>query len=143
MVDIDDSFNLIYKYSPEVIITFNEGILEQLDNNDLSGLPPNTSLYVRDFYSFILEFSNKDIIKIFRSPILCKFKDSDKKIKIFSFEHLKIILQNKIKNNVYQVPNYYSYYSREDKDININEIEKTKIYLERFNYCKLNLIQYN
>ena len=132
MVDVDDSYNLIYKYNKEDKIIFDSKLLMKLKMNDLSDLPENTSLNVEGIEFFILEFNDKKMVKIFTNPVLCKFKDLDDKIKIFSFDHLKIILQRKIKEKVYSNPYYYSNSSGENVYININEIEQTEIYIDNY-----------
>ena len=132
MVDVDDSYNLIYKYDKEHNIIFDSKLLMKLKMNDLSDLPENTSLNVEGIEFFILEFNDKKKVKIFTNPVLCKIKDLDDKIKIFSFDHLKIILQRKIKEKVYSNPYYYSNSSGENVYININEIEQTEIYIDNY-----------
>ena len=132
MVEVDGSLNLIYNLSPQKKIIFDEEFLQKLKEADLSELPENTSLEMIGLEFFILKFENNKTIKIFTDSVSCKLKDTEKIIKIFSFDHLKIILQNKIKEKVYKNPYYYSNDIGENIDININEIDKTKIYLEDY-----------
>ena len=132
MVEVDDSFNLIYKVGPEEKITFNDELLQNLKEKDFSKLPNNTIVKMKGIEFFELIFQDNKKVTIFTDSISCKFKDSEKTIKIFSFEHLKIILQNKINEKVYTIPYYYSNKKEEIINLNIDEIDKTKIYLEDY-----------
>ena len=132
MFDINDSHQLIYNCSSGVNITFSDSLLQKLNENDLSGLPANISVFLGGIEFFELELIDTAKLKIFRFPVECKIKDLNKPIKIISFEHLKIILQKKIKENVYKIPYYYSNFLGKDVYINIDEIEKTSIYLDKY-----------
>ena len=132
MFDINDSYQLIYNCSSGVNITFSDSLLQKLNENDLSGLPANISVFLGGIEFFELELIDTAKLKIFRFPVECKIKDLNKPIKIISFEHLKIILQKKFKENVYKIPYYYSNFLGKDVYINIDEIEKTSIYLDKY-----------
>ena len=132
MVDIDEFYQLTYVHDINTKRTITDKLLEKLKNKDLIELPNETSLYLGGIKFFRLVFDNNKELQIFRFPIECKFKDLTKPIKIFSFEHLKIILEKKIKENIYKQPYYYSENLRKDIYINIDKIEKSRIYIEKY-----------
>ena len=110
MIDIDESYQLTYTHDihdthdthdihdthdTNTKVTFTDKLFEKLKKKDLSEFPKGTSLFSGGLEFFRLVFSNNKELHIFRFPIECKFKDLTKPIKIFSFEHLKIILEKK------------------------------------------------
>ena len=147
MIDIDESYQLTYTHDihdthdthdihdthdTNTKVTFTDKLFEKLKKKDLSEFPKGTSLFSGGLEFFRLVFSNNKELHIFRFPIECKFKDLTKPIKILSFEHLKIILEKKIKENIYKQPYYYSENSRKDIYIDIDKIEKSRIYIDKY-----------
>ena len=128
MIEINDSFEFIYTDSLKNKITINEKMLKQLNENDLSSLPKETTFINKGFEFFILLFKDNSKLTIFRDPVQCKIKDIDNNVSIYSFDHLKLIL-TKI---IYKNPCYYSNFRKKTIKININKIEDTEIYLEEF-----------
>ena len=132
MVEIDDYYNLIFNYSKDRKIIINEELLNKLDDKDLSNLPEKTSLFLESIEFFVLEFNDNRKLKLFKFFVNCKFKDLENPIKIFSFEHFKMILNKKIKEDIYKNPFYISENSGEIIYIDINKIESSSIYLDEF-----------
>ena len=132
MVEIDDYYNLIFNYSKDRKIIINEELLNRLDDNDLNSLPEKTSLLLESIEFFVLKFNDERRLKLFKFFVNCKFKDLENPIKIFSFEHLKMILDKKIKENIYKNPFYISKNSGEIIYIDTNKIESYPIYLDEY-----------
>ena len=81
---------------------------------------------------FKLVFNDGKELKIFKLYVECKLKDLMNPIKIFSLDHLKIILQKKINEKIYTKPYYYSNFSRKYIYIDLDKIEEAKIYLDNY-----------
>ena len=132
MFDIDDLYQLNYSLSSGKKIIFSDKILQKINDKDLSEFPEKTSLFLEGFEYFILNFNDKEKLKIFRFPIKCKFKDLKEEIKIISDVHFKLILQKKLNEKIYTNPYYYSKYSKKNININIDDIEKAQIFLDKY-----------
>ena len=129
MFGINESSQLVYNYKSgekTTKITFDDSLLMDINDNNLNKFPEKTSLFLGGIEFFKLVFCNNDVLKIFRFPVKCKFKDLNE-IKIVSFEHLKIILETK----EYKKPYYYSEKKRKYIYINMDDIEKSYIYLDK------------
>ena len=132
MVEVDNSYQLIYNHYSGNKIIFNDSLLEKLNMKDYSCLPADTTVFLEKIEFYKLVFGDGNELKIFRIAVNCKFKDLVNPIKIFSPEHFRIILERKIKEDVYNNPYYYSNFWEKNIYININKIEETKIYLETY-----------
>ena len=130
MIAIDESYQFLYKMSQNDKIIINGEFLLKLNNNDFLFLPKNISIKPKGLEFFELEFTNKQKIKIFRYPMTCKLKDLNNTIQIVSSEHLKLILEKKLKEKVYKNPYFYSKIYRKNIFIDINKIEDITIYFD-------------
>ena len=132
MIEVDDEYQLIYKDNSGTKTIINEAFLNKLQENDYSGLPFITSVTLREMEFFKLVFNDGKELKIFKLYVECKLKDLMNPIKIFSLDHLKIILQKKINEKIYTKPYYYSNFSRKYIYIDLDKIEEAKIYLDNY-----------
>ena len=132
MLDINDSYQLVYKLDDRFNIIIDDSLLKKLNERDYSLLPPKTTVLSEGISFFKLEFCDKKKLKIFMFSIECKFKDIPSPIKIFSFDHFKIILQKKIQGKVYKSPYYHSNVLKKDIYIDANNIDNLKINIENY-----------
>lgn len=126
MLEVDQSYKLIFKMNNEKSIVIDEQLLEKLENGDKSSLPNNTVVH-ENLAFFHIIFDNNIKIKIFRYPVECKFIDMEASIKIFAYEHFKAILEKKLKENIYHYPYFYSQLSYEMIYIDMNKIDDLSI----------------
>ena len=132
MVDLDESYQFIYKMNQNEQIIINGEFLQKLNNNDFSVVPKNVSIKPKDIEFFELEFSNKKKIKIFRYAVTCKFKDLNNIIQIVSSDHLKLIMKKKIDEKIYKNPYFYSKLYRDKIFIDIDKIEDLEMYFDNY-----------
>ena len=132
MFEINDSYQLIYKYNETDHIVVDNTLIVKKMNEKLSELPKGSSILTTKLYYSIIMFSDKKELIVFINPVHCKFIDLKDTIPIYSFEQLKLILQKKINQNVYSFPYYYSTKKRKEFFIVINEIENIPIYHETY-----------
>ena len=132
MTDINDSYQLTYTDDLGNKIIINEKLIKELELQNYSQLPENTIVTLEGFAFYIINFNNKKKLKILKKPKDCKFKNLNYTVKIFSNEHLKIILKKQIEKKIYTSPYYYSKYLRKNIYINIDKIDELEIYLEKY-----------
>ena len=132
MVDIDESYQLIYKMNPDEQIIINGEFLKKINNNDFSVVPKNVSIKPEGIEFFELEFSDKKKIKIFRYIMTCKLKDLNNPIQIVSCDHLKLIMKKKMDEKIYKIPYFYSKLYRDKIFIDVDKIEDLEIYFDDY-----------
>ena len=123
---IDQFYQLNFKINSQSQIIVNKDLLEKLENYDYSPFPKDTEINRTQPSIFDIYIKGGRNIKIFRIPIDCRIRISEveKKISLYSYKHLKIIL-NQLKNE-YKNPNYFSNYFGKTiyvNDENIDEID--------------------
>ena len=128
MYSIDNCYNLEFKDNSGHKITINEKLLKELEEDDLSSFPDGTVLSneITENYYYNLKFKDNSQLKIFKFPVNCKFLGSNGYIPLYSYEHLKKVLE--ILN--FNCPFYYSAFYKQDIYIDINKIEQNYFYLE-------------
>ena len=121
---VDETYQLKFKTNSGKIIIVNDELLDKIENYDNSSFPEGTKIIRLQPSIFDIHFANKNNLKIFRIPIICKIKISqvEKKLSLYSFRHLKLCL-NKLKKE-YTNPYFYSSYSRKNIYINDSNIEE-------------------
>ena len=131
MVDIDESYQFIYKMSQNEQIIINGEFLEKINDNDFSVVPRNVSIKPIGVEFFELVFGGVKTIKIFRYAIPCKFKDLNAPVQIVSSDHLKLIMKKKIDEKIYENPYFYSKLYRDKIFIDVDKIEDLEIYFDK------------
>ena len=125
MAKINEKYHLIYG-----TIEVNENLIDSLQVNDLSKFPENTK--IRQIYTnaFEIEIQNKEKLIIYQIPIQCiiEIKGEKKKIQIYSFKHLELVL-DKVKDD-YPEPYFYSSYNKKNLRVMKNKIDEREFCLE-------------
>ena len=125
MAKINEKYQLIYG-----TIEVNENLIDSLQVNDLSKFPENTK--IRQIYTnaFEIEIQNKEKLIIYQIPIQCiiEIKGEKKKIQIYSFKHLELVL-DKVKDD-YPEPYFYSSYNKKNLHVMKNKIDEREFCLE-------------
>ena len=128
MFSLGNNGSLIFEDNSNHRIEIKESLLKELDEHSVASFPEgSTIIYDReemDFYK--VSFADKSILVLFRDSIRCHFKKINASIHIFSFEHLKLIL-NSLN---YNCPVYFSNKTKRQVFIDITKIEETKINFE-------------
>ena len=131
MFEVDQTYKLIFNINNENKIIIDETLIENLKNENKSSLPKNTNIE-EDFSFFYLILDDNIELKLFRYPVECKFIDVDTPIKIFSYEHLKIILERKINKGTYHYPFFYSIHVHKNIYMDINKINDLFIHCYKY-----------
>ena len=132
MFDINDSYQLIYKDNLRNELIFDQQIIDNLNSCDISKLPKDAIVSFEELESILIKFNDNTTLKLFRFPVSCKFKDLNDPIQIVSDIHLKIILEKKIKENIYKKPYYFSKINYQNKSLELNNIKNIAIYAEKY-----------
>jgi len=130
MYEIDDeAYNLVFKDNSGNRITIEEKIIDELNHYKLISFPEGTAILddIREPTYYKLEFPDKSLLKIFNAPTVCKFIGYDRTIKIYSYEHLKLIL----KKLEYKRPIYFSKFYNKSVFIDADKIQETKFDKDR------------
>ena len=128
MYSIDKSYGLEFRDNSGHQIKIKDKILEELENDDLSSFPEGTVLSDDPIenYAYNLDFKDGSQLKIFKIPVNCQFLGSNETIKLYSYEHLKKILEPLN----YKSPFYFSNLLYKNMYLDINKIEETHFHAE-------------
>ena len=129
MYELDDSFNLVFKDNSGHKITIGKKIINELKYEELTSFPEGTTIFddIIETQFYKLSFPDESILKIFMSPVQCKFISYNKTIDLYSYEHLELILQI-LK---YNCPFYFSKFYHKKVYIDINKIEETNFNVDK------------
>ena len=129
MYSLGEKYSLEFIHDKSDKIIINETLLKKLENEDLSSFPEETVFCekINEKYIYNLILKDKTSIKILKNPVECKFSGCNEPIRLYSYEHLKKILEA----SNFNCPFYYSKFYRRDIYIDIKKIEQTKFYVER------------
>ena len=128
MYSIDNSYCLEFKDNSGHKIIIKDKILKELENDDLSSFPEETALLnsLSENYAYHLKFKDESQLKIFKIPVNCEFLGSNGKIQLYSYEHLKKLLEALN----YKCPFYFSNLLQRYIYIDINKINETHFHAE-------------
>lgn len=129
MYELDDCYNLIFKDHSDNKITIDKNIINQLKYDELISFPEGTTILenILETQFYKLLFPDGSILKIFIRPVQCQFIKYNITIDLYSYEHLKLSLQN-LK---YNCPFYFSELRQKKIYIDINKIEETNFKVDK------------
>ena len=122
---IDDNYQLYFKLKSGFTINVNKKFLSQIKESDKSSLPENTKIVMSSGPFYEIYFQDGTNFIIYYYPIKCIFTISNtiKEIFLYSFIHLKLILDKLRKE--YKNPYFYS--KCYEKNIYLNENDLKEI----------------
>ena len=125
MYSLDKEYNLVFKDNSGNEVTIKEDIKDEIKYDELVSFPEGTKLKedIMEVQFYKIIFPDGSILKVFKDPVNCQFKGYNKEIDLYSYEHLKLILE-KLK---YNCPFYFSDFYRKKIYIDINKISETNI----------------
>ena len=121
METIDDLFQLNFTTTNGFKVIVNKDLISDLNKYDYSKLPKDTKVIIKQTSIYDIYFTDKTNFKILSIPVECRLSISKKEYSLYSFQHLKLILDKYKKE--YKNPYYYSTYYLKDIYINDTAIE--------------------